>query len=77
MTDILPSNVENSGINERGKGGEEGEFLSSLSREFVLNLTRTKHLIVDLRKRLDNRVEHLVIVLINMGVVRALSCCCA
>lgn len=35
MTDILPSNVENSGINGRGKGGKEGEFLSSLSREFV------------------------------------------
>jgi hypothetical protein len=26
ITDILPSNVENSGINERGERWEEGEF---------------------------------------------------
>jgi hypothetical protein len=54
-----------------------GRILSILSREFVLNLTRTKHLIVDLCKRLDNRVENIVIVLISMSVVRAVRCSCS
>jgi hypothetical protein len=60
---------------KEGKGRKRENFIYSV--QGICNLTRTKHLIVDLRKRLDNRVENIVIVLISMSVVRAVSCSCS